>query len=226
MSNMEQMKKLVEFLGLALGAHCEIVLQDLSEDQRQIAAISNGQVSGRKIGAPLTDLALKVLSDESWKTEDYRCNYAGLTKDGRSLRSSTFYIKENGELTGMLCINVDTSRYREISDAIQKLGGVLPEAPHEPPPQEYPEKFSESISDITRQTIQITFNESGDIPPERMTQEERLSIVRHLNERGVFLLKGAIGEVAKQLACSEASVYRYLSIVTKQNKDTAEAKDR
>ena len=222
MTNLEQMKKLVEFLGIVLGEHCEVVLQDISEDRREIVAIANGGISGRKIGAPLTGFALGVLADESWKTEDYRCNYPGLTKDNRQLRSSTFYIKENGKLVGMLCINADTSEYRQLSEAILKLGGALPQDEPQGSRQEYPEKFSESIADITYHTIQATMEKNGDIPADHMTQEERLSIVRYLNERVVFLLKGAVSEVAKQLACSEASVYRYLSIIAKQSKEAPE----
>jgi len=36
-----------------------------------------------------------------------------------------------------------------------------------------------------------------------------------LNQKGIFMLKGAVSEVAKQLHCSEPSIYRYLNILNK-----------
>ena len=53
---------LVEFLGKALGPDYEVVLHDLSSKDFAIAAIANGHISGRKVGGPLTDAALRMLS--------------------------------------------------------------------------------------------------------------------------------------------------------------------
>jgi predicted transcriptional regulator YheO len=47
-----------------------------------------------------------------------------------------------------------------------------------------------------------------------MTPDEKIAIVRTLNDKGVFLLKGAVAVVARHLAASEATVYRYLQRVT------------
>ena len=40
-------------------------------------------------------------------------------------------------------------------------------------------------------------------------------IIAALEESGIFLLKGAVKDVAAGLGCSQASVYRYLSQVKK-----------
>lgn len=37
-----------------------------------------------------------------------------------------------------------------------------------------------------------------------------MDVIRQLNENGVFLLKGIVSTVAKELSTSEASIYRYL----------------
>ncbi|MFP3381633.1 helix-turn-helix domain-containing protein, partial [Bacillus sp. SIMBA_069] len=36
-------------------------------------------------------------------------------------------------------------------------------------------------------------------------------VVKILNEKGAFLLKGGVSEVAKYLDVSEATIYRYLN---------------
>ena len=64
--------KLTEFLGQALGPDYEVALHDLTDKNRSIIAIANNHVSGREIGAPLTNVALKILMDRSYETQDYR----------------------------------------------------------------------------------------------------------------------------------------------------------
>lgn len=56
-------------------------------------AIANSHVSGgRKLGAPLTNTALKILRDKSYESQDYLLHYRGVSADGRILRSSTFLL--------------------------------------------------------------------------------------------------------------------------------------
>jgi predicted transcriptional regulator YheO len=43
-----------------------------------------------------------------------------------------------------------------------------------------------------------------------MTPEEKKELVDALNDRGVFLLKGVVSEVADRLEVSEQTIYRYL----------------
>lgn len=216
---MEQAERLVKFLGEILGDAHEIVLQDVRPDKMQIVAIANGHVSGRSVGAPMTDLSLQICADESWKTNDYECNYTGVTKDGKLLKSSTFFIKEDDKLVGMLCINQDTSRYKALSEEILRMGGVeLPIALAEKSIETAApkiENFSESISEMTDRAIRDTLGPENHIPLNRLKQSERMKIVENLNNSGVFIMRGAVSEIAGQLECSEASIYRYLSKVNK-----------
>ncbi|MFR4851834.1 MAG: PAS domain-containing protein [Butyricicoccus sp.] len=112
---LQQYVKLTEFLGHTLGPDYEVALHDLTDRNRSIVAIANSHVSGRKLGAPLTNTALKILRDKSYESQDYLLHYRGVSADGRILRSSTFFIKQNGKLIGMLCINFDDSRYHAVS---------------------------------------------------------------------------------------------------------------
>ena len=118
---LQQYIKVTEFLGLTLGPDYEVALHDMTDKNRSIIAIANNHISGRDVGAPLTNVALKILMDRSYETQDYRLHYCGMSAKGKVLRSSTMFIKQNGKLIGMLCINFDDSKYREASDAILKL---------------------------------------------------------------------------------------------------------
>ncbi|GAA6513076.1 helix-turn-helix transcriptional regulator [Merdimmobilis hominis] len=214
-----QYTALVKFLGAALGPDYEIVLHDINGKDQSVAAIANGRISGRNVGAPLTDKALRFIADKTYQDQDFLCNYTGRSKDERTLRASTMFIKDDGgRLIGMLCINFDPSRYQKASQDILKLcgldGEIFLEDNHLHPAGEV-ENFSDSISEVT-DTVLKRYLKDG-IPPERLTQEEKMAIVKQLEERGIFLLKGAVNEVATRLHCSAASIYRYLGKINKQN---------
>lgn len=76
--------KLTEFLGQALGPDYEVALHDMTDKNRSIVAIANNHISGREIGAPLTNVALKILMDKSYETQDYRLHYCGLSAEGKT----------------------------------------------------------------------------------------------------------------------------------------------
>ena len=212
--------KLTEFLGQALGPDYEVALHDLTDKNRSIIAIANNHVSGREIGAPLTNVALSVLMDKSYETQDYHLHYHGVSINGKELRSSTMFIKQNGRLIGMLCINFDDSRYRRVSQQILSLchpdlfvseletDQLDPSAPK----ASSPEKFRNSTEAVAVDAISRELERMG-VAADRLTSEERLQIIAALDEGGIFLFKGAVKDVAAELHCSQASVYRYLSQV-------------
>lgn len=203
--------KLTEFLGQALGPDYEVALHDLTDKNRSIIAIANNHVSGREVGAPLTNVALQILMDKSYETQDYRLHYCGLSAEGKTLRSSTLFIKQNGKLIGMLCINFDDSRYRAVSQAVLQLcqaAGL--EGPEEAPASQIPERFHNSIQGVAGEAVAQALaglgREAGQLTP-----DQRQQLVSALEPQGIFLLKGAVKEVAQALGCSQATVYRYLS---------------
>lgn len=220
---------IVEFLGDVMGDHCEIVLHDATHVDNSIVAIKNGHVSNRKVGGSLTDLALKILKNKSYIKSNYLVNYSGKTRDGKTLRSSTLFIKDDdGEVIGLLCINMDFGQMVEARNIIDRMISGLVASPanginlNGGAPGEYgvaaescesarpTEDLHTSIEDLTSSIILSTLSEM-EIPPDRMTPEEKIEVVKQLNDKGVFLIKGAVSEVASQLKVSEATMYRYLN---------------
>ncbi|MEL7602040.1 MAG: PAS domain-containing protein [Bacillota bacterium] len=211
----KQYKVLVEFLSNTLGPDYEIALHDLSDKNNSIVAIENGHISGRSVGGPLTNVALKIIAEKSYKNADYKINYSGLSKGNKKLRSCTMFIKdEEGELVGLLCINFDDQRYRELSKLVLQLchpdsyveRGQAAEAALT---RDAEENFPNSMSALTDDVINDVLTELG-TQVERLTQEEKLKIIGMLDEKGVFMLKGAVNIAAEKLSCSKASIYRYL----------------
>lgn len=220
---LESYKVLVDFLGKALGPDYEIVLHDLSGENDAVVAIANGQISGRSLGAPLTKLALRFLADREYEAVDYKVGYKGVSQKKTRLRSSTMFIKdEAGAVVGMLCINFDPTHCVQAANGILAACGleslaledVLCTGQGSESPGEETEHFVQSMADMVETTIEEVTGETG-IAPERLTMDEKVEIVTALQNNGLFLMKGAVSEVANQLSISEASVYRYLSKLKK-----------
>ena len=218
---LQQYIKLTEFMGLALGPDYEVAFHDLTNKDHSIIAIANSHISGRKLGAPLTNMALGILRDRSYDAADYCLQYHGVSVNGKDLRSNTFFIKQNGTLIGLLCINFDDSRYRAISDHILKLchpdlfvtdvlAQPLPESEDDISARSSPEKFRNSADAVAADAIDRELDRMG-VTPEQLTPEKRLQVIAALEAGGLFLLKGAVKSAATSLHCSPASVYRYIT---------------
>lgn len=199
---------LAEFLGQALGPDYEILLHDLTEKGGKIAAIVNSHVSGRDKGAPLSNKALQFIHNRVYETEDFVAGYRGLSQSNRQLKSSTMFIKgDHGELIGMLCINFNAGKYERLADDLLQMCGSQTEPTGS---DTSVETFVTSVPDAIRASI-LEVTGHVNLPPDRLTMEEKISIVEALYHAGVFYMKGSVSEVAAQIGSSEATVYRYLS---------------
>ncbi len=222
---LQQYVVLTEFLGQALGPSYEVVLHDLTDKNQSIVAIANSHISGRKVGAPLTNMALRILRDRSFERSDYSVNDCGMSANGRELRSNTMYIKQDGQLIGMLCINFDDSAFQTVARDLMELihpGEYLEDRRRrtllrdESPIPGLTEQFSSSARGVAAEAVERELQRLGKTAQD-LSAEDRLAVITALERDGIFLLKGVIREVAGALGCSQASVYRYLTQVRNDN---------
>ena len=219
-----QYTRIVEFLGQALGPDYEIVLHEILPEQSRVAAIANGGISGRSVGAPITNAALRMIIQKQYEANDYNINYTGQLANGKTIRASTMFIKDGGKLVGLLCINFDDSRFHEISDSLLRL--VHPDdfvhrhyfpsdAPAKQPMQpqhsaaQPAEHFQSDMNGLMEDLFETVTKDAG-VPLRRLTQAERAEIVARLYEQGMYELRGAVQFTVENLGCSQASVYRYI----------------
>jgi predicted transcriptional regulator YheO len=207
-------KSLVAFLGKVLGSQYEVVLHVVtSEEEAYIGAIANGEVSGRSLNSGLTDLARNMIKDKKYKDYDYLFNYVGKMANGKEFSSSTYFIKDSeGELLGLLCFNFDTSKHKLVAQEILQLANIrlpISKMVSDSQNDEYIEHFPGSIQDIIYDVVDFDLFQS-DL---QLTKEKKISIIKELNDRNVFQMKGAVQEVSSALKISEASIYRYLQLI-------------
>lgn len=212
---------LVDFLGHILGPDYEVALHELKDDSNEIIAIANGELTGRHLGSPLSNKMLEYLTSHLYETQDYVLRFESTAITGKKMCSNSLFIKgPHNELAGLLCINFDSSRYEELAGKVMDLcgGKLMPgtesgtslivdrELPSAgPAAQAYPTSIAGATASIVSSVVA-----NYPVEVDRLTQDEKMDIMETLSRKGVFLLKGSVSYVAKELHSSEASIYRYL----------------
>lgn len=199
-------ESLVPFLATVGGPGVEVVVHDVTDPECSLIAISNN-LSGRSIGDPMTDLAKELQSEGTYTDLPYVSNYGGKSRE-KDFLSSTYFIKNEGRLIGLLCINRDMSAVQNLNAALAVLMDRY--NLNKQTDDRYRENLETPVTDILRNRIAEIVHADG-VDPARMSARERAQIVHRLSEEGLLNMKGAVTEIAAQLSVSVPTVYRYLN---------------
>lgn len=211
-SALEPYVGLVEYLGAALGAQYEVLLQDM--ENHVLLSMANGYISVRIKGGAVTPLALEIEERGVWKQTDYLTNVRCETDSGHHILSSFYFIKKEGTLVGILSINLDTTLFSQSnSPDLSLLSSIVSHAQEgdKATPAFGPEA-SAALGDM-EQTVDETMEEylrEYNTPAERLSYQERQTLISALKERDVFRIRGSVRYVAQRMGCSSATIYRYL----------------
>jgi len=208
---------LVKTIAEMFGKKCEVVLHDFSEPQKSIVAIENGHVTGRKIGDPITDFALSLWKKNGYenKKTDRIVNYKTKSKDGKILKSSTVFIRDNQKkIIGCICINYDITIHSMFHKVMDEFCSAVDLEKGKS--EKDIETFTSDVKEVLKNIIQEAIEKIGK-PVSLMQKEDKLMVVKIADEKGAFLIKGAITQIAKEINVSRFTIYNYLEEV-KANK--------
>lgn len=213
--------KLTVFLSSILGPDYEVVLYDVKDREHSVVAIYNADITERKLGDPIDEKNLELMETVDWKENPYVLNYGTVVRGNKVLRCSTMFIEdEQGELAALLCVNFDDSNFRELNERLLKLchpdmflttsvqlapafGNSLRHQHDIPEEAQDPEE-------MIRSEIYAMEDELG-IKRDRFSKNDKQTLIKRLEDRGVFKIKGAIKIAAVLLNSSIATIYRYIS---------------
>ena len=211
---MDNLCSIAEGIAQQWGENCEVVIHDWSKGyDKSIVAIYNGHVTGRKIGDCGSNLGLEVL--RGTVQDGNRHNYITQTKDGKSLRSTTIYIKnDEGSAIGALCINYDITALIATTLQLQDLSLAKPDS--------HSEYFATNIGDL----LQYLLLESVEVvgkPVAQMTKNDKLKAFAFLDRRGAFLISKSGEKVCQFFDVSKFTLYKYLDTVREGKNENADA---
>lgn len=219
-SQLHYFTKFAEFIGRVIGPDYEVALHDISDRNGAIVALANGHISGRTIGTPVSDRLQRIIDSRIYEEEDFVLHEYGLSNSGKILCSSSMFIKDvSGSLIGVLCINFDDSRYRELSQKVFNLchPDSLVNTNFHFDETKVPLKITgqsnrlKTAPDGSAHDIITSELFSRNLNPQNMSVANRLALIAELEDKGVFLIKGAVKEAADIFGCSQATMYRHIS---------------
>jgi predicted transcriptional regulator YheO len=187
------------------GTNCEVVLHDLTDGyESTVVMIENGHVTGRHVGDCGSNLGLEVLRGTVLDGDKY--GYFTNTREGRVLRSSSIYIRnDEGKVVGCLCVNFDISNLMVADKTIRSLisngDGIKEE-----------EFFVNDVNQLLDALLQKAQEEVGK-PVSYMSREEKIRVVKFLDQKGAFLITKAGNRICQFLDISKFSLYAYLDEV-------------
>lgn len=200
---LESYRDFCEGLANYLGDGYEIVLHSLENLDCSVIKIINGHYTGRREGAPITDLALQML--ENIRTSDGAgyIAYFARNKKGEPLRSTTITITgKNKRIIGLMCINFYLNTPMHVF-----LGNYL-EAQADSNAPRYTENFVDRSNDPIEVIVKMRDEVMKD--PSVSAHNKNKEIIYRLDAKGVFKLKDSVVQCAEVLGISKNTVYMHI----------------
>jgi predicted transcriptional regulator YheO len=190
------------------GSRCEVAVHDFSDLKKSLIHLA-GNVTGRKIGSPITDLVLNELAKQKSDITDIP-NYKTQTTKGNIMKSSTVFLRDHEEkVIGALCMNYDISLLMQFDGEIENFISF----DHQ---QTKSENFYSTVQDVIQNMVDQVLEEFKKAPG-LMELEEKIECVRLLEEKGAFLIKGSTEYLASVMGVSKFTIYNYLQKIRTQN---------
>jgi predicted transcriptional regulator YheO len=207
---LEVLKDVGRAITSLLGKSCEVVIHDTSDLEHSIVWVE-GDVTGRREGDMMTDLGLERLRRGKMHP---LFNYTIHSDSGKTLKSASIWLRDaRGEICGAFCINLDVTPILILQDFARDL------SVGEPSPDEG-ERHGTDLGDMLDTMIAECEYRMG-MSAEKMKRDQRIEVVRILEERGAFQVRNSAAIVAERLGVTRKTVYNYLrEIEVNQEEDT------
>ncbi|MFV0364662.1 MAG: transcriptional regulator [Suipraeoptans sp.] len=198
--------QLADGLAAQFGNSCEVVIHDLTKKdiEHSIAYIVNGHVSNRKVGDGASSVVVETINKNPDSLKD-ELSYLTKTNDGRILKSSTMYIRdEKNQIQYIFSMNYDITSLIGLDSAIQSLISTA-----ESDKEKTPKKITNNVNDILDDLIEESVAMIGK-PVALMTKDDKVAAIKFLNDAGAFLITKSGDKVSAYYDISKFTLYNYL----------------
>jgi len=186
-------------IAVMFGPNCETLVHDMTRPGHPILVIYNGSVTGREIGSTADIFGDIGDYDETvYQNKDYT-NQLVLSRDGRTLKSTTFNVVGE-DFHFALGINMDITnmvRANQLLSEMTATSGDLQQTLMQDARSQLEELLRECISAVGKE-------------PAAMKKTDRMRVIRMLYKRRAFTYRKSVAIVAEQLCVSRYTVYKYM----------------
>lgn len=202
-------KRMAKGLAGQFGRNCEVVIHDLrgNDLEHSIVAIENGHVTGRSIGDGPSHIVLESLKGDPKMLQD-RISYLTRTSDGRVLKSTTLFIRDDEDrVIGLLGINYDISMLVSLEGSLRDFTG-------QDRLTSEPEAISRNVADLLDELLEHSVSLVGK-PTAMMSKDDKIRAIRFLDDNGAFLITKSGPKVCQYFGISTYTLYSYLDEIRK-----------
>lgn len=193
------LKNVARGIALMLGPSCETLVHDMTRHGHPILAIFNGSVTGREVGSTADIFGDIGDYDETvYKNKDYT-NQLVLSRDGRTLKSSTFNVVGDGYHFA-LGINMDITDLVRAGQQLSEMTSTSGDLQ-----QTLMQDARSQLEELLRACISAVGRE-----PAEMKKTDRMRIIRMLYKKRAFTYQKSVAIVAERLCVSRYTVYKYM----------------
>lgn len=186
-----------------LAYHCEIAIHDFADLEHSMVHIE-GNITSRKIGAPITNIVVKAWRQHGDDVKDM-IGYPTTASSGRRMKSSTTFLRDkNNKVLGAFCLNLDITEFESTCNNLQKI--IHMDMNYDPYSQE---SFATNMNETSDAILEASIVKAGKHPA-AMNREERIQFIHILDDEGAFLIKGMVYSVATIMNVSIHTVYNYM----------------
>lgn len=186
----------------SIGSICEIVVHDFRDLEASVIAYE-GNLTGRKIGAPVTPLSLEVMADNG-KTKILTDRLLN-TEDGRVIKSTVVALCDSeGKIVGSFCLNIDVTNLRHALHLLEDLAGGAGNTS----PYTFPDDLPGLVRSVMDQETHRLGRSLVNLDP-----KSRREVIRSLDGHRIFAIRNSVKLVAEYLGVSKATLYADLEKV-------------
>lgn len=195
--------RLADSVAHLLGECCEVVVHQLEGFNSSVVKIINGFHTGRSVGSPITDKALKMLRNYQKNPEQVGKSYFSTTHNGHLVKSITHIILNgSGKPIGLFCINLNLSYPFE-----KVIASLLPQQTFLTPPKD--ENFVINQNDMMCDMLSAAISDV-ELHIKSSQKNYKKTIITHLYEDGFFELKDAVFFISEKLELTKYAIYKHL----------------
>ena len=207
---LDLLKQIAHGLAVQFGSSCEIVIHDLRKKEldSSIVYIENGHVSNSKLGDGPSSVVLETLSRKPSQIQD-RLSYLTKTEDGRILKSSTMYIRDDDDsIAYIFSLNYDITSLLTVESAIHSFISTEQKKEQETDNNQ-PPKITHNVNELLDTLIEQALALVGK-PVAIMNKDDKVAVVQYLNNAGAFLITKSGDKIASLLGISKFTLYSYM----------------
>ena len=201
---LESYKPVIRNLAAYFSTPYEFVLHSLEDYDHSVIEIVNGEHTGRTVGAPITDLALKMLDriNDGDGNQD-AIIYFSHNRKGEPLKSTTIAIRgDHSKVIGLLCINMYlNSSFSEVISSFVSGGTLLS--------LDMREDFTQKPENLIRAAYE---NEKESVLADDtiLPSNKNKVIIEHLYDKGVFRFKDSVVVLENMMGISKNTIYMHI----------------